>query len=69
MAIPKGKQRITITIHNETKALLEELASLHENSTYSNVIEVALYCYASMLEAKLNPVHKESKGEKDNGKN
>lgn len=67
MAIPKGKQRITITIHNETKALLEELSSLHEKSSYSNVIEVALYFYAQMLEKHLNP--EENKGDQDNGKN
>lgn len=67
MAIPKGKQRITITIHNETRALLDELSSLHENSTYSNVVEVALYFYAKMIESKLNP--EESKGDVKNGKN
>ena len=66
MAIPKGKQRIVITIHNETRSLLDELSSLHEKSSYSNVIEVALYFYAKMIESHINP--EGNKGE-ENGKN
>ena len=53
MAIPKGKQRITITIHNETKDMLNELLSLHDDLTYSILIEIALYCYANLVTAKL----------------
>ena len=53
MAIPKGKQRIMITIHNETKDMMNELLSLHDNLTYSNLIEMALYCYANLVAAKL----------------
>ena len=64
MAIPKNKQRITITIHNETKALLDELASLHENSTYSNVVEVALYIYASTLEKSMSATAEEKETDK-----
>ena len=53
MAIPKGKQRIVITIHNETKDMMNELLSLHDNLTYSNLIEIALYCYANLVTEKL----------------
>ena len=53
MAIPKWKQRLTITIHNETKDMMNELLSLHDNLTYSNLIEIALYCYANLVTAKL----------------
>lgn len=53
MAIPKGKQRIVITIHNETKDMMNELLSLHNNLTYSNLIEIALYCYANLVAEKL----------------
>lgn len=63
MAIPKDKQRITITIHNETKDLLDELLSLHENSSYSVIIEIALMIYAKMISEQLE------KGEKENAKN
>ena len=59
MAIPKGKQRITITIHNETKDMMNELLSLHDNLTYSNLIEIALYCYAKLVEAQLDQEEKE----------
>ena len=63
MAIPKDKQRITITIHNETKALLNELLSLHDNSSYSTIIEIALMVYAKFISEQLE------KGEKENAKN
>ena len=53
MAIPKGKQRITITIHNETKDMMNELLTLHNNLTYSNLIEIALYCYAELVTSKM----------------
>lgn len=47
MAIPKGKQRITITIHKETKQLLNNLLSLHSKPlTASNMFEIALLLYA-----------------------
>lgn len=59
MAIPKGKQRITITIHNETKDMMNELLSLHNDLSYSNLIEIALYCYAKLVEAQLNQEEKE----------
>ena len=68
MAIPKNKTRITITIHKETKNLLDELLALHDNLSASNLIEVALYCYASILNEKLEQQTKE-KGEKNNAKN
>ena len=68
MAIPKNKQRITITIHNETKQLLDELLALHDKSSYSTIIEVALYYYASMLEKGMNQATTE-KEKKDHAKN
>ena len=43
MAIPKGKIRMAITIHKESKQLLDNLLSLHsEPLTYSNMFEIAL---------------------------
>ena len=68
MAIPESKQRITITIHKETKNLLEELLTLHDNLTASNLIEIALYCYASLVNEKLEQ-HKKEKGDQNNAKN
>ena len=32
---------------------MNELLSLHDNLTYSNLIEIALYCYANLVTAKL----------------
>ena len=54
MNIPKNKVRIAITIHKETKELMNELLTLHDRFTYSNLIEVALMFYAKALESKLN---------------
>lgn len=55
MAIPKGKQRITITIHDETSKLLETLLSLHDNNfTKSNLIEVAILMYSQTCLNKLD---------------
>lgn len=65
MAVPKTKQRITITIHNETKQLLDELASLHENSSYSNMVEVALYYYATLLEKQMSAAAQENAEDKE----
>ena len=65
MAVPKTKQRITITIHNETKQLLDELASLHEKSSYSNIVEVALYYYATLLERQMSAAVQENAEEKE----
>lgn len=65
MSVPKTKQRITITIHNETRQLLDELASLHENSSYSNVVEVALLYYASLLEKQMSAAAEENAEEKE----
>ena len=68
MAIPENKTRITITIHKETKNLVDELLALHDNLSASNLIEIALYCYASILNDKLEQQTKE-KGDKKNAKN
>lgn len=60
MYIPKGKVRIAITIHEETKTLMNELLPLHqEKFTYSNLIEIALLFYAKALETKMNTQEKE----------
>ena len=59
MYIPKGKTRIAITIHNETKDLMNELLTLHDKFTYSNLIEVTLMFYAKALEQKMNNQSKE----------
>lgn len=67
MAIPKNKQRLTVTIHNETKALLNELVSLHADSNNSKIIELALYYYASMINEKMSAQTDE--GDKQNAKN
>lgn len=64
MAIPEGKERITITIHKETKELMNELLSLHDNLSYSTLVEVALYIYAKMIDSGMN-----QEGDKENGKN
>ena len=69
MAIPKVKQRIVITIHNETKDLLNQLLSLHDNLTYSNLIEIALYCYASLVNEKLEKASQEEKENNKDAKN
>ena len=59
MPIPKDKLRIAITIHKETKGLMDELLPLHqERFTYSNLIEIALLFYAKALETKLQPKDK-----------
>lgn len=65
MAVPKTKQRITITIHNETKQLLDELASLHEKSSYSNIVEVALIYYTTLLEKQMSAAAQENAEEKE----
>lgn len=65
MAVPKTKQRITITIHNETKQLLDELASLHEKSSYSNIVEVALIYYTTLLEKQMSAAVQENAEEKE----
>ena len=65
MAVPKTKQRITITIHNETKQLLDELASLHEKSSYSNIVEVALIYYTTLLEKQMSAAVEENAEEKE----
>lgn len=55
MAIPKGKERITITIHKETSKLLESLLSLHDNNfTKSNLIEIAILMYSKACLSKLD---------------
>lgn len=62
MNIPKNKTRIAITIHKETKELLDNLLSLHsEKYTYSNVIEIALLFYSKCVDGKLRRYEKENK--------
>ena len=64
MAIPKNKVRLTITIHKESKDLLNELLALH-NSSYSQVLEYALYFYGKALTESIDNIEK---GEKENAK-
>ena len=33
---------------------MNELLSLHNNLTYSNLIEIALYCYAELVTSKMD---------------
>lgn len=64
MAIPKGKERITITIHKETKVLMDQIALLHDNPlTYSNLIEIALLFYAKACLAEQERLNAENKEE------
>lgn len=65
MSIPKNKVRITITIHKESKDLLEQLLSLH-NSSYSEVLEYALYFYGKALTESIDNITKGE--EKENAK-
>ena len=60
MHIPKGKVRIAITIHQETKALMNEVLPLHKESlTYSNLIERALVLYAKAKVDELDNITQE----------
>ena len=54
MAVPKDKTRLTITIHKETKQLMDEFLSLHSNMTYSVLVEVSLLCYAKLVQNRLD---------------
>ena len=65
MAVPKGKTRITITIHEETKQLMDELLSLHSNMTYSVLVEVSLLCYAKLFQNRLDEETKNDEAEKE----
>ena len=65
MAVPKNKERITITIHKETRQLLDELASLHEKSSYSNIVEVALIYYTTLLEKQMSAAAQENAEDKE----
>lgn len=65
MAIPKNKVRLTITIHKESKELLEQLLALH-NSSYSEVLEYALYFYGKALTESIESIEKGE--EKENAK-
>ena len=67
MAVPKGKERITITIHKESKQLLDNLLALHsEPLTYSNMFEIALIFYAKACN---NEIDKLEASEKEKEKN
>ena len=69
MAIPKGKTRIAITIHDETKQLMDQLLSLHSNMTYSTLIEVSLMCYTRLVQNRLDAeLEANNEGEKENAK-
>ena len=59
MAIPENKERIMITIHKESKKLLDQLLALHDRSikTYSQLLEVALLFYAKACVGKLDELN------------
>ena len=62
MAIPKGKIRMAITIHKESKQLLDNLLSLHsEPLTYSNMFEIALLFYAKACNNEINRLESSEK--------
>lgn len=68
MAVPKGKERITITIHKESKQLLDNLLALHsEPLTYSNMFEIALLFYAKACNNEIDKLEasEKEKGEKN----
>ena len=65
MAVPKGKTRITITIHEETKQLMDELLSLHSNMTYSVLVEVSLLCYTKLVQNRLEQEANNDEAEKE----
>lgn len=66
MPIPNGKRRVMITLHEETIKLLEELEALHDNSSKSKIIEIALLFYTKCVMERMD---QETKKENDNGKN
>lgn len=69
MAVAKNKVRITITIHKETKELLDSLIPLHkEELSYSNLIEVCVMYYGKAIQHQLDEINDEIK-ENKNGKN
>ncbi len=62
MAIPKGKERITITIHKESKQLMQQLLALHsEPLSCSNLLEIALLFYAKACMGEINKLEAEEK--------
>ena len=64
MAVPKGKERITITIHKESKKLVEQLLALHSDPlSYSNLFEIALIFYAKACMGEIDKLEKQKKEE------
>ncbi len=62
MAIPEGKERITITIHKESKKLLDQLLALHSDKlSYSNLLEIALIFYAKSCMNEINRLEEQEK--------
>lgn len=62
MAIPEGKERITITLHKESKKLMDQLLALHsEKLTYSNLLEIALIFYSKMCMSEIDKLEAEEK--------
>ena len=68
MSIAKDKRRMSITIHNATKELMDQLLSLHSNMTYSILIEVSLMCYAKLVQNRLDTELEAKEGESDHAK-
>jgi len=60
MAVAKGKERITITIHKESKKLAGQLLALHsEPLTYSNLFEIALLFYAKACMGEIDKLEEQ----------
>lgn len=68
MAIPKNKERIIITIHKESKKLLDQLLALHDRSikSYSELLEVALIFYAKMCMKEVDKLEETETNKGDN---
>lgn len=67
--IKKGKVRITISIHKETKQLLDELLPLHnEKTTYSDLIEVGILYLAERAVAGIDKKLEAIGGKEENAK-
>lgn len=66
MAIPKAKERITITIHKESRKLLDQLLALHsEKLSYSNLLEIALLFYGKACMSEIDKLEETNKGDQN----
>ena len=65
VAVPKNKERITITIHKESKKLMEQLLALHDRSinSFSQLLEIALIYYGKACMSEIDKLEETNKGE------